>query len=63
MHTDLEMGIRQKMKGVINQINAWCLSYSGHLTDRHMRSCSTIDNLILDVHHMPGSASMESCFD
>lgn len=63
MHTDFEMGIVQKMKGVINQINAWCLSYSAHLTDGHMRTCSAIDNLTLGLHHMPGSASVEGCFD
>lgn len=37
VYTDFEMGIMYKMKGVINQINAWLLFYAGNLIDSHVR--------------------------
>ena len=52
------------MKGVINQINAWFLSYSGNLTDdRCIKTYSAINILTLGLHETPSFASGKCCFD
>lgn len=57
------MGIMQKVKGVINQINAWFLSYSGNLIDRCIKTYRAIKILTPGLHKTPSFASGKCCFD
>lgn len=45
------------MKGVINQINAWLLSYSGNLIDIHTKTHSAINILTLGLWEVLSFAS------
>lgn len=51
------------MKGVINQINAWLLSYSVNLMDRNIKSYPAINILTLDLCEVPSFASGKCGFD
>lgn len=51
------------MKGEINQINAWLLSDSGNLIDRHIKTYSAINILTLGLHDTTSFASVQCCFD
>lgn len=51
------------MKGVINQINAWLLSYSGNLIDRHIKTYTAVNIWTLGLHEIPNFASEKCCVD
>lgn len=50
------------MKGVINQINAWLLSYRGNLVGRHIKTYNALNILTLGLHEIPNFGSGKCCF-